>query len=75
MTFPERQAVDHAVDFEDYLRQARDIIDAAADRTVDMEPEALPRDLPDGFEELLWFPLHDEVIRRLRAGHQVAGSR
>jgi selenocysteine lyase/cysteine desulfurase len=75
MAFAGRPAVEHVVDFDGYLEQAREIIDAAVEEAVDIEPEARPSDVPVGFEELLWFPLHDEVIRRLKAGQQVAGSR
>jgi selenocysteine lyase/cysteine desulfurase len=74
MTFPERSLVEHVVDFDGYLEQAREILDAAQ-AAVDVQAQALPSDVPDGFEELLWFPLHEEVIRRLRAGQQVAGGR
>lgn len=75
MTFPERPVVRHDVDFEAYLEEAREILDGAVRVAADLEPQELPADVPGGFEELLWFPLHDEVIRRLRAGRQVAGSR
>ncbi len=65
LTFPERPRADHTVDFEDYLRLAREVIDAAAEEAAHIEPPALPPDVPDAFEALRWFPLHDEVRQRL----------
>ncbi len=63
---PDRDRGRGRPDFERYLAEARRVIAEAEERAAAMAPPPPPRGVPPEFAELRWFPLHGEVVERLR---------
>ena len=73
MSFRSRHTHADASDFESYFADAEAARERAESEvpTMDIEPMALA----DDFERMRWFPLADEVVRRMREGVESLESR